>query len=252
MQYNLGAAILLTTLAGLSTVIGSLIAFVYKKPGPSYMTLTMGFSAGVMIFVSFVELLGRSIKTIGFAQANIAFFIGLAVMFLIDVLLSHKYMLEEPQPKDGSHGHLLKTSILVTLGIAIHNFPEGMATFAATLSDMRLGVLLAFAIAVHNIPEGMAVAIPIYAATQSRKKAFFWSFASGASEPLGAAIAGFFLLPFLNNTLLGWILCTVAGFMVYISFDELLPVSRAYGKEHLSIIGVMLGMLTMAISLALF
>jgi ZIP family zinc transporter len=143
----------------------------------------------------------------------------------------------------------MRTGLLVALGLGIHNFPEGMATFAGTLQDVSLGVAIAGAIALHNIPEGLAVSAPIYAATGSRSKAFLWSFLSGLAEPVGAGVAAFFLLPILNETVLGLMLAVVAGIMVFISLDELVPVARSYGEEHLSIVGVGVGMAVMAASL---
>jgi ZIP family zinc transporter len=137
----------------------------------------------------------------------------------------------------------------VALGLAIHNFPEGMASFATALSDPQLGIAIAIAIAIHNIPEGLAVSAPVYVATGSRSKAFWWSFLSGVAEPLGALLAAIVLLPFLNDVVLGVLLSAVAGIMVFISIDELLPVSRAFGEEHLSIVGVVAGMVVMSLSL---
>jgi len=137
----------------------------------------------------------------------------------------------------------------VALGIGIHNFPEGMATFAGTLQDVSLGTAIAVAVAIHNIPEGLAVSAPVYAATGSRRKAFLWSFLSGVAEPAGAAVAAVLLLPFLNTTVLGLMLSVVAGIMVFISLDELVPVARSFGQEHLSILGVVTGMAVMAGSL---
>jgi ZIP family zinc transporter len=249
-QGTFWAAILLTAVAGLSTTIGSLIAVFYKEPGPRYMAFTLGFSAGVMVLVSFVELLQQGIVSLGFAQAHLAFFIGILVMFAIDVSLPHTYILEEPIQRKGS-GKMRKTALLVAVGIAIHNFPEGMVTFAGAMNNMNTGIALAVAIAIHNIPEGIAVSVPIYAATKSAKKAFWWSFLSGVSEPVGALLAGLVLMPFLTDTVLGWMLCLVAGFMVFISFDELLPVAHSYGEEHMAILGVVSGMAVMALSLAL-
>jgi ZIP family zinc transporter len=243
-------ALILTTLAGLSTTIGSFIGIYYKNPGPTYMSFTLGFSAGVMVLVSFVELLPQAVDSIGFTSAMAGFFIGIFVMFAIDLLVPHKYIMED-QTHAGS-GKIQRTSVLVAFGIAIHNFPEGMVTLAGTLKDIDVGVAMATAIAIHNIPEGIAVAIPVYAATKSARKAFKWSFLSGLSEPVGALLALFVLLPFMSDVVLGWMLAMVAGFMVFISLDELLPVSHSYGKEHVSILGVSAGMLVMAISLALF
>jgi ZIP family zinc transporter len=138
---------------------------------------------------------------------------------------------------------------MTALAIGIHNFPEGLAAFASGLSDIRLGVFIATAIAIHNVPEGIAVSIPIFYATGNKNKAFFYSFLSGLSEPLAAVIGYFVLMPFLSEKVLAFLLAFVAGIMVYISLDELLPAAHHYGQSHLVIIGVIAGMLIMAISL---
>lgn len=277
-------ALLLTLLAGLSTTIGCVISFFVKEPSPRFISLIMGFSAGVMILISFVELLQEGINAMGFFTGLLFFFVGMFIMLLIDVSISHRYEFEtlhilyeeinnhndsskNSDSKDSNthpsghhkhhHGHyryqdkLEKTSLLVFLGIFIHNIPEGIATFVATISRVELGILLAIAIALHNIPEGIAVSVPIYASTKNRRKAFFWSFLSGISEFIGAVVVGFFFLPFINDFLLGAMLAIVAGLMVYISLDELLPVSHSLGKEHMAILGIMLGMIVMTLSLIL-
>ena len=252
MDSNFLYAILLTSLAGLSTTIGSVIGIFYKEPGPKYMAFTMGFSAGVMIYISFVELLQAGIDSAGFLYANIAFFLGIGILFLIDITLPHRYIFDDYDKDDLSKSKLKKATVMVAVGIAIHNFPEGMATFAGAMKDINLGITLAVAIAIHNIPEGIAVSVPVYASTGSAKKAFLWSFLSGLSEPVGALVAGLLLMSFLNDFVLGIMMSAVGGFMVFISFDELLPVSQSYGREHLSIMGVVIGMMVMALSLVLF
>lgn len=250
MDTNIGTALLLTAAAGLSTTIGSLIGLAVKRPGPKFMAFTLGFSGGVMILVSFVELLQGSIQSIGFLSAHIGFFLGMIAFFLIDFLIPHEYMGQDDThtQKDKSSG-LMRTGLLVALGIGIHNFPEGMATFAGALEDIHLGIAIAVAIAIHNIPEGLAVSAPVYAATGSRVKAFWWSFLSGVSEPVGAGLAALVLLPILNETILGWVLAAVAGIMVAISVDELVPVAKSFDNENMPIIGVMTGMFIMALSL---
>jgi ZIP family zinc transporter len=234
MSGNVGFALALTAVAGLATTIGSLLGIFVKQPGPRFMALTLGFAAGVMVLVSFVELLAGGIEAVGFGPAHVAFFAGMLGMFLIDFLIPHEYMAERHRTKEGEQGALLKTGILVALGLGIHNFPEGMATFAGALQDLSLGV---------------AVSAPVYAATGSRRKAFLLSFLSGVAEPAGAAVAALFLLPFLNDVVLGLMLAAVAGIMVFISLDELVPAARSFGEEHLSIVGVGLGMAVMAASL---
>lgn len=260
-----GLALLLTSAAGMATVVGGLFVLFLRQPGKRFMAASLGFAAGVMIHVSFVELLPHGQEEIGFAWAHVAFFAGVAGMFLIDTLIPHRYMEDRHDhgllgrrsgsnskiKPDADRSRLRRVGLLVALGVGIHNFPEGMATFAAALGSAKLGGAVAIAIAIHNIPEGLAVAAPIYAATGSRGRALLWSLLSGLAEPAGAALAGAVLLPFLSDTVLGTMLCVVAGLMVYISLDELLPASRAYGHEHLSIAGVVLGMAVMALSLGL-
>ncbi|MFH1007892.1 MAG: zinc transporter ZupT [Candidatus Latescibacterota bacterium] len=249
MEPNIGMALLLTAGAGLATTIGSLIGLAVRKPGPRFMAFTMGFSAGVMVLVSFVELLQGSIGSIGFFSAHLGFFVGMGSFFLLDLLIPHEYMGEIDHSGVPSKGGLMRTGLLVAFGVGIHNFPEGMATFAGALEDVRLGVAIAVAIAIHNIPEGLAISAPVYAATGSRKKAFLWSFLSGVSEPVGAGAAALFLLPFLTPTALGWVFAAVAGIMVAISLDELVPAAKSFGAEHAPIVGVISGMIVMALSL---
>ena len=264
MQGDFATAILLTTLAGLSTTVGSALAFIVKRPGPRFMAATLGFAAGVMALVSFAELLPRALKTLGDTGGYAVFFGGMLVMWLIDVLIPHDYLAEHYQGRhrrgDGGadaggtserKARLRRTGLLVALGLGIHNFPEGMATLGAALEDTRLGLAVAVAIAAHNIPEGLAVAVPVWAATGSRRKAFLWSFLSGLAEPAGALVAYVALGAFLTPAFLAGMLGLVAGFMIYISLDELVPSSREYGHEHLSIVGVGLGMAVMAASLGL-
>jgi len=267
-------ALLLSLIAGLSTTIGSLIAFIVKKPSKKFLSFIMGFSAGVMILLSFVELLQEGILATNSMFAGISFFLlGMGLMLLIDMGVTHYYeyedglSIEENNDIQGKrhgrqHRHrqrrqlsqqtqLRKTSLLVTLGVFIHNFPEGMATFIGTLKEFELGLLITIAIALHNIPEGIAVAATVATHNESKLKPFLWSFISGISEPLGALAVGLFLFPFINDYVLGAMLAVVGGFMIYISLDELLPMSRSLGKEHISILGIAAGMFVMAISLTL-
>lgn len=272
MERNLGIALLLPVLAGLSTTIGSTLGFFARNPGPRTMSFSLGFAAGVMVLVSFSELLPEGIEEVGFLWGYAAFFAGMAAMFAVDLLIPHSYIAEEhgrraavpeaDHPRRrwrGAHRRhgdvvkeprLFRTAVLIALGVTIHNFPEGIATFTGALYNPRLGTAIALAIAIHNIPEGLAISVPVCAATGSRAKAFQWSFLSGVAEPIGAFLAALFLLPFLNDRLLSLLLAAVAGIMVFISLDELVPVSRSFGgEEHMSIIGVGIGMAVMATSL---
>jgi ZIP family zinc transporter len=251
MIENFLFGIVLTLIAGLSTSIGGLIAFVFKDPGPKFLSLIMGFSAGVMLFISFAELLQEAISLYGIFIGSLFFFIGMGIMFVIDRTITHKYHFQEDYFKKECtiDERLTKASIFVFLGVFIHNIPEGLATMVGTLENIELGVILTVAIALHNIPEGIAVAIPT-CAQYDQKKGFFWAFLSGIAEPIGGIVFGLIFLPFINEYVLTALLAVVAGIMVYISIDELLPVAHCFGNENMAMIGIVTGMFIMALSLA--
>jgi zinc transporter, ZIP family len=244
-------ALMLTSIAGLSTTIGSLIGLAFKRENIKFMSFVLGFAAGVMVGISFFELLPLGFEEIGFLRASLAFIAGFILIFIIDYFIPHEYIGQKERIDDITDKKLLRTGLFVALGIAIHNFPEGMATFYSSLVNTKLGIAIAIAIAIHNIPEGIAVSAPIYKATGSKRKAFLWSFLSGIVEPIGAILTAFILLPFLNFIILGYILSSIAGLMVFISIDELLPISKSYGLSHIPILSFIAGMIIMILSLAL-
>ncbi len=287
MDSNVLTAFAFTLLAGLSTGIGSAIAFFANRTNTRFLAASLGFSAGVMIYVSFAELLagarndllrafeGDAFKADWVAAA--AFFGGMALIAVIDRLVPavenphevkrveelhghgaeiaiHERKVQNkhaPQENKSKASHLMRMGSMTALVIAIHNFPEGLATFMATIEDAGIGFSVAIAIAIHNIPEGIAVSVPIFYATGDRKKAFLWSFLSGLTEPLGALVGYLILMHFMTPAMSSIVLAGVAGIMVFISLDELLPSAEKYGEHHLSIYGAVVGMLVMALSLIL-
>jgi ZIP family zinc transporter len=263
MNENFLFAFALTLFAGLSTGIGSLIAFFAKKTNTKMLSFSLGLSGGVMIYISFMEMLPDSVERLsneyggaGAWYAILAFFGGILLSLIIDKLVPeennpHEVKMVESMNEEIDKSKLKRMGLITALAIGIHNFPEGIATFVAAYSDVELGIPIAIAIAIHNIPEGIAVAVPIYFATGDRKKAMKLSFLSGLSEPIGALLAFLFIMPFLNDTLLGIIFAVVSGIMVFISFDELLPGAQKYGNHHIPTYGIIIGMAIMAFSLLL-
>jgi len=261
MENSIIAGLLLSLFAGMSTAIGSAIAFIFGSRGGKFLSFGMGLSAGVMVYVSFVEILPHSSETAGRWAAFFAFFGGIAFTALIDRLIPEAQNPHEVRTEKSIKGlkiikkheqhKLLRTGMFTAVAITIHNFPEGFATFAAAATDIKLGLTIAIAVAIHNIPEGISVSVPIYAATKSKKQAFFYSALSGLAEPAGALIGWLLLAPFLTPFVLGIVMGAVAGIMIYISFDELLPTAREYGEGHVEIAGVVAGMAVMAVSLNL-
>lgn len=264
---NVTIAFLLTLLAGLATGIGSCIAFFAKKTNTKFLSVSLGFSAGVMIYVSMIEifqearesLIGVMGMKLGSFITVLSFFGGIAVIAIIDKLVPNKENPHEVKSMEdvndeevNKNKNLLRTGIFTALAIAIHNFPEGLATFVSALDNASVAIPITIAIAIHNIPEGISVSVPIYYATGDKKKAFIYSFLSGMSEPVGAIIGYLLLRNIFNDVTLGVLLAAVAGIMVFISIDELLPTARKYGEHHLSIYGLVAGMAVMAISLLLF
>jgi zinc transporter, ZIP family len=284
---NLWTAFGLTLFAGMATAVGSLIAIRAKRTDYRFLSIATGFSAGVMLYVAFVEIFfkGQESLTLRYGETVggwinvLSFFAGIAFIGLIDNLIPsqenphevHSETETRPLSTDSpdaqaagmrdytaQHKRLMRMGLFSALAIGIHNFPEGLATFLSALEDPSLGLAIAVAVALHNIPEGISVSVPVYYATGSRLKAFTLSALSGLAEPIGALIAIFVLILIFGQgdavvppQLMGVMFASVAGIMVYISLDELLPTSRAYGKGHDSLFGLIGGMAVMAVSLLL-
>ena len=256
---NVVFAISLTLLAGLATGLGSLMALFTKRTNTKFLAASLGFSAGVMIYVSMVEIFNKSKvfltgavgESTGYYIATAAFFFGVLFIGLVDYFVpSTEGDIGNLKASDRTTA-LKRMGVMTALAIGIHNFPEGMVTFTSALKDPHLGVAIAIAIAIHNVPEGIATSAPIYFSTGSRAKAFFISFASGIAEPVGAAIGFLVLRPFLNDVVFGILFGAIAGIMVFISIEELLPMAREYEKSKITIIGFTVGMAVMALSLLL-
>lgn len=265
-------ALALSTIAGLSTVLGSFIMFFIRRESMRTLSLGLGFSAGVMIFVSLVELLPKAslsvIEAFG-PQKNwitlVCFAAGILIAVLIDYFtpdhiedaafvkqVNDNMHIDSPLSDKQTKNNLKKAGLVTALAVTIHNFPEGLTTFFATTTSLKLGLTVVFAIAIHNIPEGIAISLPVYQATGSKRKAFYYTFLSGMAEPLGGVI-GFLLIKFLFPEMtIGIMFALIAGIMTYISFDTLLPLSREYDTGHYSITGVVLGMLTVGLGIMLF
>lgn len=257
----------ITLFAGLATGIGSLMAFTARRFSAKFLSASLGLSAGVMIYVSFVEIFPKARETLtnsygehqGLWLTIAAFFAGMAAIAIIDFLVPsyenpHEFRnvnCGEKRKSPPDEKKLMRMGLFSALAIGIHNFPEGLATFMAAIKNPTLGISIAVAIAIHNIPEGIAVSVPVFYATKSRKKALFYSFLSGLSEPVGALLGYFLLRSVFNDTTFGLVFAAVAGIMVYISLDELLPTAEEYAEHHIAISGLIAGMLIMAISLAL-
>jgi len=264
MPENYLTAFLLTFLAGASTVIGGFLTFFVKKESFKVLSLGMSFSAGVMIYVSFMEMLPASTEALARQMSErsaggltaLLFFAGLAVCALIDRFFPEHISGQDiedcttPECREQKRAHnMRRIGFFTVVALTVHNFPEGLSVFVAGADSLSLGLAIAVAIALHNIPEGIAVALPIYSATGSRSKAILWSFVSGMAEPLGAVVGFFALKYILPDYALGGLLALTAGIMVFLSIDELLPASKEYEDAHESIIGVVCGMLLMAVSL---
>ncbi|MDD7363248.1 MAG: zinc transporter ZupT [Peptoniphilus sp.] len=262
---SVSVAFINTALAGLATMLGAVIVFLSDSDNKKFLSAALGFSAGVMIYISFMEMLPMAtenfMKTMSEKSSGIAmlasFFGSMLVFGLISHLVPeadepHEIKTDEEieeEAEEVQREHLEKVGLKSAIAIGVHNFPEGMVTFMTTLLDPAMGVSIAIAIAMHNIPEGIGVAAPIFFATGDKKRATWLTFLSGVSEPLGAILAYLILRPFLTTTLFGIVFAAISGIMVLISFDELLPASRAYGETHMSLLGVLFGMLVMGVSL---
>ena len=251
----------ITLAAGLATVLGSALVFFQKTPSPRVLAFGLAFAAGAMVFVSLTVIFGKSVDSFsevssaGFSWATAAFLTGLLAILALDRLIPNPHEtldVNDPRFLDKNQSYLRRIGLMSAFAITAHNFPEGLATFFATLESPTLGAPLAFAIAVHNIPEGISIAAPIYFATQNKRLTVLACLISGLAEPLGAVMGYFILKPFLSPEIFGWVFGIIAGAMVFLAMDELLPAAKRYSDGHETVYGLVGGMGVIAISLALF
>ena len=252
-----------TLAAGLATGLGSLLVIFARGPNPRLLAFGLAFAGGAMVYVSLTEIFTKSVVSftqaydarLGFTYATFAFLAGVLLIMVIDMLVPNPHdtlTTDDPSLRQHNREYIRRVGLMTAVAITAHNFPEGLATFFATLGNPGVGMPLAFAIAIHNIPEGIAVSVPIYFATRSHKRAFLYSFASGLAEPIGALVGFFLLSSFFTAATFGIVFALIAGIMVYVSLDELLPTAEEYGEHHLAIGGLVGGMAVMGVSLVLF
>lgn len=260
---NLLIALAVTTGAGLATGLGSLLVFASKKPNARILAFGLAFAGGAMVYVSLSEILNKSIHSftqgygdkLGFTFGTLAFLAGVALIVTIDALVPNPHErleVDDPFFKEHNAEYIKRVGLLTALAITAHNFPEGLATFFATLENPAVGLPLAFAIAIHNVPEGIAIAVPVYYATNNRTYAFVACLLSGLAEPIGALLGYALLRPYLSDAVFGSVFGIIAGVMVFLALDELLPAAKRYAKGHETVYGLISGMGALAVSLVLF
>jgi len=252
-----------TLAAGLATGLGSLLVIFARNPNPRLLAFGLAFAGGAMVYVSLSEILNKSIASFslaygdkaGFAGATCAFLAGLVAIMLIDRLIPNPHdslTSDDPALREHNREYIRRMGLMTAVAITAHNFPEGLATFFATLESPALGLPLAFAIAIHNIPEGIAIAVPVYYATGNKRYAFIASLLSGLAEPIGAGVGYALLSQVMTDAVFGAVFGIIAGVMVFLAIDELLPAAKRYGKGHETVYGLVSGMAVLAVSLVLF
>ncbi|GKX56870.1 zinc transporter ZupT [Leminorella grimontii] len=242
--------LILTVLAGGSTFIGAFLGIIGQKPSNRLLAFALGFAAGIMLLISLMEMLPASLSTPGMPPVlgYSMFILGLLGYFLLDRLLPHQHA-HDLMPGQRPPRNLRRTAILLTLGISLHNFPEGIATFVTASTNWELGLGIALAVAIHNIPEGLAVAGPVYAATGSKSSALLWAGLSGVAEIVGGLFAFFLLGPNVSPIIMAAIMSAVAGIMVALSVDELMPLAKEIDPNNNPSYGILCGMSVMGLSL---
>lgn len=261
--HNWWIALAVTTAAGLATGFGSLLVLFAKAPNARLLAFGLAFAGGAMVYVSLGEILNKSILSFtlafgdraGFSWGTLSFLAGVLLIVTIDRLVPNPHErleVDDPYFRQHNRDYVKRVGLLTAVAITAHNFPEGLATFFATLEDPAVGMPLAFAIAIHNIPEGIAIAVPVYYATNNKTYAFIACLLSGLAEPIGALLGYALLRPFLSDAVFGAVFGVIAGVMVFLALDELLPAAKRYAKGHETVYGLVSGMGVLAISLVLF
>ncbi len=243
-------AFLMSTMAGMSTLLGGIIIFfkIKKVNINKFITFCLSFSIAIMIGISITDLIPTSVFNIlyhfrlisALLIILIAFSIGVIIIFIINKLIKNE------------NNSLYNLGILSMLALIIHNFPEGIATFMGSVTNIKLGLKLSLAIMFHNIPEGISIAVPIYYSTKSKKKALLSTFLSGVAEPIGAIVAYLFLGKYITDEMISIILLLVAGIMITLAIEEMLPKAISYNNNRYIYIGLILGGLLIIINHFLF
>ena len=252
-----------TLAAGLATALGSLLVIFARGPNPRLLAFGLAFAGGAMVYVSLTEIFTKSVASftaaydarLGFTCATFAFLAGLLLIMAIDMLVPNPHdtlTTDDPALREQNREYIRRVGLMTAVAITAHNFPEGLATFFATLENPAVGLPLAFAIAIHNIPEGIAIAVPVYFATHNKGYAFVASLLSGLAEPVGAIIGFMLLARYLNDAVFGAVFGIIAGVMVFLAIDELLPAAKRYARGHETVYGLVSGMGVLALSLVLF
>jgi ZIP family zinc transporter len=268
---NVLIAFFVTILAASATMLGALAMIGAKESNPRLLAFGLSFAGGAMVYISLVEIFVKSQISFGevltvkeaYSAATFAFFVGIALLFLLDKFIPNPHsslstdensFSQNKRKDDHTHIHadVGKIGLMATLAITAHNIPEGMATFFSTLDNPAVGMNLALAIAIHNIPEGLSIAIPVFYATRSKAKAVLATFVSAIAEPIGAFLGYVVLAPFIGPTVYGCVFGVIAGAMVYLALDELLPAAKRYAKGHETVYGIISGMAIIALSLVMF
>lgn len=256
-------ALAVTLAAGLATALGSLLVIFARSPNPRLLAFGLAFAGGAMVYVSLTEIFTKSVTSftlaydprLGFTFATFAFLAGVLLIMAIDMLVPNPHdtlAADDPMLREHNREYIRRVGLMTALAITVHNFPEGLATFFATLANPAVGLPLAFAIAIHNIPEGIAIAVPVYYATHNKTYAFGASLLSGLAEPVGALIGFALLSQYLNEAVFGAVFGLIAGVMVFLAIDELLPAAKRYAQGHETVYGLVSGMGVLALSLVLF
>jgi ZIP family zinc transporter len=254
------SALLICVAAAAATMIGGLSVFAAKESNPRVLAFGLAFAGGAMVYISLVEIFWKSLASFSelmpdkqaYSYATLFFFLGVGMLVLIDRLIPNPHNDLTVPDEDVSRNKLRRVGLLAALAITVHNFPEGMATFFAALDDPVLGGSLAFAIAIHNIPEGISIAIPVYYATNDKRLTLLACLGSALAEPVGALIGYLVLAPFLSPFVFGGVFGIIAGAMVFLAMDELLPTAKQYSRGHDAVYGMVIGMACIAASLVLF
>lgn len=247
---NIGYSFLISTLAGLSTLLGMFVIFINKKNTNSIIVASLSFASGVMITVSLLDLVPESIQMLTNKYKNFVSIMLFLIFLCIGVLTS--MTIDKKLPNNNDSSSLYKIGIISMIAIILHNIPEGIATFMASNMDKTLGLSLALAIAAHNLPEGISISVPIFYSTNSKKKAFIYTFISALSEPFGAILAFLFLQKFVTDSFMGILFAFIAGIMIHISLYELLPELKNYNHKKMSSIFFIIGIIFMSVNHFLF
>ena len=226
----------------IGTGLGGFLTILLRHPTKRFMAVLLGFTSGIMLSVVCFDLLPEAFKLGSVWVSFIGMAIGVGMILLIDEFIPSELSLtKNARNKSEAAYGFIKSGILLGIGIAVHNFPEGLAVGSGFAANNNLGLGLAIVIALHDLPEGVAMAAPLKLGGVRKLKILMYTILAGIPMGLGSFVGE--LVGAISPVFICLCLSFAAGSMLFITCGELIPKSQSVYRGRISTIGMLIGIM---------